>query len=97
MSNPTSREPVNAMYRVLGCDTTACPNVLPDPGQKFTTPSGIPASSSNSTNLAAIVGESLDGLRTTVLPATIEASVTPAMIAHGKFHGGITAPTPSGM
>src|SRR5579864_4502877 len=97
MSNPTSREPVNAIYRVLGCATSAFPKVLPEPGQKFTTPSGIPASSSNSTNLAAIVGESLDGFSTTVLPETIDARVIPAIIAHGKFHGGITAPTPSGM
>src|SRR5207244_12250657 len=43
------------------------------------------------------VGESLDGFKITVLPETIEASVMPAIIAHGKFHGGITAPTPSGM
>ncbi len=33
----------------------------------------------------------------TVLPLTIEASVMPAIMAQGKFHGGITAPTPSGM
>jgi hypothetical protein len=45
----------------------------------------------------AMVGESLDGFRITVLPLTIEASVIPAMMAQGKFHGGITAPTPSGM
>ena len=57
----------------------------------------MPASSSNSTNFAAIVGESLDGFKITVFPATIEARVMPAMIAAGKFHGGITAPTPSGM
>ena len=57
----------------------------------------MPHSSSNSTNFAAIVGESLEGLSTTVLPLTIEARVMPAMMAQGKFHGGITAPTPSGM
>ena len=54
-------------------------------------------SSSSSINLAAIVGASTDGLRITVFPQTIEAAVIPAMIANGKFHGGITAPTPSGM
>ena len=48
-------------------------------------------------NFAAMVGESLDGFRMTVLPLTMEASVMPAMMAQGKFHGGITAPTPSGM
>ena len=44
-----------------------------------------------------MVGESLDGFRITVFPVTIEATVMPAMMANGKFHGGITAPTPSGM
>ena len=75
----------------------ASPNVAPDPGQKFTTPSGMPHSSSSSTNFAAMVGESLDGFRMTVLPQTIEARVIPAMMAQGKFHGGMTAPTPSGI
>src|SRR6201997_3300580 len=75
----------------------ASPKLAPAPGQKFTTPSGMPASSSSSTNFAAIVGESLDGFRITVLPLTIEAIVMPAIMAQGKFHGGITAPTPSGM
>src|ERR1700757_2331922 len=97
MSRPTSFDPVKAMKRVLGCSTSALPKVPPDPGQKFTTPSGIPASCNTSTNFAAMVGESLDGFRITVLPQTIDAAVIPAMIAQGKFHGGITAPTPSGM
>src|SRR6185312_7800456 len=97
MSNPTSFEPVKAMNRVLGCSTRALPKVLPDPGQKFTTPSGIPASWSTSKNLAAMVGESLEGFRMTVLPQTIAAEVMPAMMAQGKFQGGITAPTPRGM
>src|SRR6266403_1384603 len=97
MSSPTSFDPVNATKRVFGCSTTALPKVAPDPGQKFTTPSGIPASCKTSKNLAAMVGESLDGFRITVFPQTIDAAVIPAMMAQGKFHGGITAPTPSGM
>ena len=44
-----------------------------------------------------MAGESLEGFRMTVLPHTIDAMVMPAMIAPGKFHGGITMPTPSGM
>ena len=48
-------------------------------------------------NFAAMVGESPDGLRITVLPLTTEASVMPPMMAAGKFHGEMTAPTPSGM
>src|ERR1022692_4472577 len=97
MPRPTSRDPVKAMKRVFGCLTTASPKLAPAPGQKFTTPGGMPASSRNSINFAAMVGESLEGLRMTVLPQTAAAAVIPAIIAHGKFHGGITAPTPSGM
>src|SRR5690242_783363 len=97
MSNPTSLEPVKAMKRVFGCSTKALPKVAPDPGQKLTTPSGMPASCSTSKNLAAIVGESLEGFRITVFPETIAAEVIPAIIANGKFQGGITAPTPNGM
>ena len=44
-----------------------------------------------------MVGASLEGFRITVLPVTMEAAVMPAMMAKGKFQGGITAPTPSGM
>jgi hypothetical protein len=33
----------------------------------------------------------------TVLPVTMLAEVMPVRMALGKFHGGITAPTPSGM
>ncbi len=50
-----------------------------------------------STNFAATVGVSPAGFRTTVLPVTRDAMAMPAAIAAGKFHGGITTPTPSGM
>ena len=71
--------------------------LAPEPGQKLTTPGGSPASSRTSMNLAAMVGASLEGFRITVLPVTMEAAVMPAMMAKGKFQGGMTAPTPSGM
>src|SRR5271163_4209961 len=97
ISRPTALDPVKAMKRVLGCSTSALPKVGPMPWQRLTTPGGIPASSSTSRNFAAMVGESGDGLSTTVLPQTIAAAVIPAIIAKGKFQGGITAPTPNGM
>src|SRR5260370_1157858 len=50
---------------------------------KFTASFGMPASKRMSINFAAIVGESLAGLSTTVLPVTSEAAVIPAMMAHG--------------
>src|SRR5262249_18113945 len=74
----------------------ASPKLAPEPGQKFTTPSGMPASSSSSTNFAATVGESLDGFRMTVLPHTMEAKVMPAMMAQGKFQGRAPGPQPRG-
>src|SRR5271168_1085715 len=74
ISSPTSFEPVNATKRVLGCSTMALPNVEPEPGQKLTTPSGNPASCRTFTNKAAIVGESLEGFRMTVLPQTMLAA-----------------------
>ena len=61
MPSPTGFDPVKATKRVLGWATIAFPKVAPDPGQKFTTPAGSPASSSTSINNAAIVGESLEG------------------------------------
>src|SRR5688572_27110940 len=84
------------MNRVFGLVVIASPVGAP-PVTKFTTPFGRPTSSSISTNFAAIVGESDDGFSTTVLPVTTAAIVIPDMIASGKFHGGMIAPTPSGM
>jgi 1-pyrroline-5-carboxylate dehydrogenase len=34
------------------------------------------------------------GVNNTVLPATTGAKVVPAIIANGKFHGGIVTPVP---
>ena len=43
-----------------------------------------------------MIGACSAGLRITVLPATRAALAIPAVIASGKFHGAITATTPSG-
>ena len=50
-----------------------------------------------STKSQPIIGESEDGFNTTVLPAAIAALAVPTRIANGKFQGGITTPTPSGI
>src|SRR5580704_5080162 len=63
------------MNRVLGCVTSASPAVLPGPVKKLTTSPGTPASYKISMKIAAIVGESLDGFTTTVLPVTTAATV----------------------
>ncbi len=47
-------------------------------------------------NLYAITGVVEAGFNSTVLPVTTAATVVPAIIANGKFHGEMTTPTPSG-
>ena len=44
-----------------------------------------------------MVGAVEAGFSTTVFPVTSAAAVIPPMMAAGKFHGGITSTTPSGM
>ena len=85
------------MKRVSLCCTSAPPTSLPGPVMKFSTCLGRPLSYISCTKCAATAGDWLAGLITTVLPATSAATAMPAMIASGKFHGGMIAPTPSGM
>ena len=96
MCRPTSFEPVNEMKRRRVLITSGSPTSAPEPLRKLTTPAGMPASSSNAKKRQAIHGASDDGLSTTQLPVTTAADVMPAMMARGKFHGGITPPTPRG-
>ena len=96
MRSPTSRDPVKEMNRVFGCDTSTSPIAAPLPVRKQKRFAGKPGFSSASANIAAMVGVSLEGLITTVLPVTSAATVMPQRMASAKFHGGITTPTPSG-
>src|SRR6185295_14517342 len=86
--SPTSFDPVNATNRVSGSLTSASPIAAPLPVTNDSASGGHPDASSTSTNCAAIVGESLEGLSTTVFPVTSAATVMPVAIASGKFHGG---------
>ena len=76
---PVSREPVNVITGTSGWRTSASPASSPKPWTICTTPSGMPASCSRSTNRCASSGVSSAGLRTTVLPQTS---------AGQSFHGG---------
>ena len=96
MCSPTSFDPVNEMKRSRGLITSGSPTSAPEPLTKLTTPAGMPASSSSAKKRQAIHGASDDGLSTMQLPVTIPAEVMPAMMASGKFQGGITPPTPRG-
>ena len=69
----------------------------PEPVTKLMTPGGRPASRISEKYFQPVSGESLEGFRTTVFPATTAAEVIPARIASAKFQGGTTTPTPRGM
>src|SRR5215469_16502586 len=62
----------------------------------FTTPRGMPASTSTRTRLKVESGVSCAGLMTQVLPQTIAGSSFQEGIAMGKFHGVIMPQMPMG-
>ena len=68
----------------------------PGPATTLTTPSGRPASSAIRAKRSAVSGVSSAGLSTTVLPAASAGASFQAAIVSGKFHGMISATTPSG-
>ena len=57
----------------------------------------MPASVRISTNRVAVCGVSSAGLSTTVLPQSNAGNIFHVGIAMGKFHGVISAHTPTGM
>ena len=59
-------------------------------------PSGKPANSASFAMANAVSGVSSAGLTTTVQPAAMAGEIFLANIANGKFHGVITATTPTG-
>ena len=93
---PTSVDPVNATFATSGCSTSRAPAVEPGPATMLTTPSGIPASSAIFSNSSAVSGVSSAGLRTTVFPAASAGAIFHDAMFSGKFHGVISATTPSG-
>ncbi len=60
------------------------------------TPAGRPARSPSSASASAEYGVSADGCATTVQPAAMAAAALRVSIAQGKFHGVISAATPTG-
>ena len=94
--SPTVHEPVKEMALTSGAPTSALPRAAPRPATKFTTPPGTPASASASTMRQALNGAAEAGFNTTVLPQTSAGASFHAGIALGKFHGVISAATPSG-
>src|SRR5437899_8452639 len=93
---PTSVEPVNDTTRTFSSTVSAVPTASPPPVTRLTTPRGTPASSRILTKLSAERGVRVAGLNTTVLPQTSADVIFQEGIAIGKFHGVITAQTPTG-
>ena len=87
---------MNATFATSGCSHSRRPTMLPGPATTLTTPSGSPASSAIRSNSSAVSGVSSAGLSTTVLPAASAGPSFHAAIVSGKFHGTISATTPSG-
>src|SRR4029079_7728509 len=88
---PVADEPVNEMTETSGLSTIASPTSAPPPVTRLTVPAGKPASAISSTRSVAQCGVSLDGLKTTVLPATRAGIIFQHGIAIGKFQG-VTIP-----
>jgi hypothetical protein len=82
---------------VAGCSTMRAPTTSPGPVRKFSTPFGSPCFQNSSQICQPMAGLCSAGLNTTVLPVTSADAIMPAGMAQGKFHGGMTAPTPSGI
>ena len=93
---PTAVEPVNDTTRTSAAVVIALPTSSPPPVTRLTTPGGTPASSRILTKFTADSGVSVAGLNTTVLPQTSAGMIFQDGIAIGKFHGVMTAQTPSG-
>ena len=68
----------------------------PGPTTTLTTPSGTPASTAMRSKRSAVSGVSSAGLSTTVLPAASAGASFHDAIVSGKFHGVMSATTPSG-
>ncbi|MEJ7720584.1 MAG: hypothetical protein WKF58_09105 [Ilumatobacteraceae bacterium] len=62
----------------------------------MSTPSGSPASTNACASRSPISGVIGDGLNTTALPAARAGAILRLAMLSGKFHGVITATTPTG-
>ena len=78
-----------------GCATRALPADGP-PVSRLTTPRGKPACSQSSTSRTVLKGVCSAGLMITVLPQAKAGASFQAAIISGKFHGVISAQTPTG-
>ncbi len=94
-SRPTWVEPVNDTFATPGCATSAAP-ARPSPVSTLSTPAGSPARSQIAARRSIVSGVCSAGLTTTVQPAASAGASLCAAVMIGKFHGRISAATPTG-
>jgi hypothetical protein len=94
ISLPTSVDPVKDTLSTPSCSVSARPASAPV--RQLTTPAGIPASRQSRARNTVVSGVCSAGLRTTVLPQASAGASFQAAIASGRFHGVISAHTPTG-
>ena len=88
---------MNAIFSTNGCDVKALPHGSPNPVITFTTPLGIPVSSTNFANSNIVAGASSDAFITTVFPIASAGASFVAVKNICEFHGTIAAITPIGI
>ena len=93
---PTSVEPVKEIFATRGSSTSAFATLAPGPGRTLRVPSGSPASVRRSASASAVNGVWLAGLTTAVFPQARAGAIFQLAITAGKFHGVISAQTPTG-
>ena len=95
MARPTGTDPVKVTAATSGSATSACP-AAPSPSTSSSTPSGRPPAANASASACDKIGVSPLGFQTTALPQSSAGAIFQAGICTGKFHGVITATTPTG-
>src|SRR5512143_554654 len=93
---PIRPDPVKLTAQTSGSPISAGPTASPEPNNTLTTPAGIPAANAHSANTIAARDDDSAGLSTIVLPNANAGPAFQSGIATGKFHGVISATTPSG-
>ncbi|MBU9571701.1 hypothetical protein KTE35_04425 [Burkholderia multivorans] len=79
---------------ICGCAVSAAPTSAP-PFTTLTTPAGTPAAATISSSACSAGEVSSDGFSTTVQPAASAGASFHAVVTIGKFHGTISAATPT--
>ena len=95
MRRPTGVEPVKATLATWGWRTRASPTA-PPPVTRLTTPAGTPAAATASRTMRIDSGVGEAGLMTTVQPASSAGASLMTTRLMGKFHGAMSAQTPTG-